>query len=243
MQPITLYQFPISHYCEKVRWALDYKGVPHQIKNLLPGKHIEFAKSVAQRSSVPILQVGDTYVQQSSAIIDYLDEHFPDKPLTPTDPDLREEALKWEAFADKDLGPHVRRWAYYTLLEHPSVVLPALTTGAPLLFKPMFRFFFPKVRVLMKKAMNIYPDEAQASAVQIDAALAQINEALNGKDFLVGDTFSRADLAMSAMLSPLFMPKQYGVKWPKKMPEPLQGWVSARRDKLVWAEKVYGENR
>ena len=26
---ITLYQFQFSHFCEKARWALDYKGVPY----------------------------------------------------------------------------------------------------------------------------------------------------------------------------------------------------------------------
>ena len=35
----TLYQFPISHYCEKVRWAMDYKKLEYKAKNLLPGLH------------------------------------------------------------------------------------------------------------------------------------------------------------------------------------------------------------
>jgi glutathione S-transferase len=34
---ITLYQFQFSHYCEKARWALDYKGLAYAPKNLLPG--------------------------------------------------------------------------------------------------------------------------------------------------------------------------------------------------------------
>ena len=33
---IVLYQFPISHYCEKVRWALAYKSISYQKINLLP---------------------------------------------------------------------------------------------------------------------------------------------------------------------------------------------------------------
>ncbi|MGR9114583.1 MAG: glutathione S-transferase N-terminal domain-containing protein [Gammaproteobacteria bacterium] len=35
---LTLYRFPVSHYCEKVRWALDYKQLDFQTKNLLPGQ-------------------------------------------------------------------------------------------------------------------------------------------------------------------------------------------------------------
>ena len=36
---VKLYQFCISHYSEKVRWALDYKDIKYQPVNLLPGQH------------------------------------------------------------------------------------------------------------------------------------------------------------------------------------------------------------
>ncbi len=240
---LTLHQFPISHYCEKVRWALDYKGVPYRIHNLLPGQHIKFVRSVAPRTHVPVLECDGEFIQESAAIISWLDERYPDKPLTPADPALREQALVLEQFADKELGDDVRRWCYFTLLEHPSVVLPALTTGTPLLMKPLFRLFFPKVRGLMKKAMKIYPDTAQRSAEKLDVALAKLAQQLEGRDFLVGDSFTRADLAVSALLAPFFMPPEYGVRWPQAMPEPLQGWVDARADKLMWAESIYRQYR
>ena len=35
----VLWQLQISHYVEKVRWALDYKRVPHVRRTLLPGLH------------------------------------------------------------------------------------------------------------------------------------------------------------------------------------------------------------
>lgn len=37
---LTLYQFPISHYCEKIRWALDFKQLKYNTVNLLPALHI-----------------------------------------------------------------------------------------------------------------------------------------------------------------------------------------------------------
>ena len=36
---IELYQFPLSHFCEKARWALDYKSIAYRPVNLLPGFH------------------------------------------------------------------------------------------------------------------------------------------------------------------------------------------------------------
>ena len=39
----TLWQIDISHYAEKARWALEYKGVDHGRRSLLPGSHIPIA--------------------------------------------------------------------------------------------------------------------------------------------------------------------------------------------------------
>ncbi|MBW2292390.1 MAG: glutathione S-transferase N-terminal domain-containing protein, partial [Deltaproteobacteria bacterium] len=36
---ITLYEFSLSHYNEKARWALDYKGIPYRSRPVLPGFH------------------------------------------------------------------------------------------------------------------------------------------------------------------------------------------------------------
>jgi len=44
---IELYQFQFSHYCEKARWALDYKGISYKPRNLLPGLHVKPARKLA----------------------------------------------------------------------------------------------------------------------------------------------------------------------------------------------------
>jgi glutathione S-transferase len=31
-----LYTFTISHFAEKARWSLDYKGIPYQEQRLVP---------------------------------------------------------------------------------------------------------------------------------------------------------------------------------------------------------------
>ena len=78
---ILLYQFPISHYCEKVRWALDFKGLAYTQINCLPGLHVKQNKKLAKHSSVPILKHKGTVIQGSAKIIDYLETTFPEKPL------------------------------------------------------------------------------------------------------------------------------------------------------------------
>lgn len=101
---IQLYQFPISHYCEKVRWALDFKGVEYQTINLLPGFHIKKIKQANPKSSVPVLIDGEETLQNSADIITYLDTKYPQNTLTPVNSEEKQQALDWERYLDENLG-------------------------------------------------------------------------------------------------------------------------------------------
>ena len=84
---MKLLEFPHSHYCEKARWALDYKGIPFERVALLPGFHMRTVRRYAPKTSVPVMLSDSDVVQGSSEIIDYLDEHFPEPQLTPQAPE------------------------------------------------------------------------------------------------------------------------------------------------------------
>ena len=81
-----LYQFPLSHYCEKARWALDYKQIPHKRTTVLPGIHYLKTKRMGLASTLPILRDNTQLIQGSNTIITYLDQHDSENPLTPADP-------------------------------------------------------------------------------------------------------------------------------------------------------------
>ena len=80
---MKLLEFPHSHYCEKARWALDYKGIPFQPVPLLPGFHVITVRRYAPDTSVPVFLSDERVVQGSSEIIDYLENKYPSRPLTP----------------------------------------------------------------------------------------------------------------------------------------------------------------
>ncbi len=65
---IELYGFTISHFVEKARWALDFKGVPYRWIALLPGPHLRQVRRMAPRSTVPVLRDGDTVIQGSQDV-------------------------------------------------------------------------------------------------------------------------------------------------------------------------------
>jgi len=52
---IKLYQFCCSHFCEKARWALEYKRLAYRPVNLVPGLHLRPVRKLAPKSCVPLL--------------------------------------------------------------------------------------------------------------------------------------------------------------------------------------------
>lgn len=198
---LTLHQFTCSHFCEKARWALDWKGVPYRINNLLVGLHVGKIKKLAPKSSVPVLIDHQQVVQGSGAIISYLDERYPHDPLTPTEPRTRQEALEWESFLDERLGVPLRLYLYHRILPDRELATQFLLSGMSWWVRPVYRAIFPQVRDAMTGVMRISPRSAERAKRMLDQALEELNSALDGKDFLVGDRFTRADLTASALLS------------------------------------------
>ncbi|MFK7816424.1 MAG: glutathione S-transferase family protein [Gammaproteobacteria bacterium] len=240
---LMLYQFPISHYCEKVRWALEYKNIEYKKVNLLPGLHAKKAKKLCSSTSLPILVHDKNALNESSEIISYLDHIFPYKTLTPTDPQLKQEALQWEQFADTQLGPDVRRICYHTLLDHPDIITPYFTNDGPWYGNLYMKVTYPRLSETMRNLMKL--DDAEMVTIRkrltrsIQITIAHIND----RDFFVGDTFSRADLAVASLLAPLCRTKKYGIEWPEKYPEPLASTISEYKDKLDWVHHIYKQFR
>ena len=240
---LTLYQFPISHYCEKVRWALDYKGIEYRVINLLPGAHIKVIKPLCSKTEVPVLRHDENIVQGSSEIISYLDQTFPDKPLTPSNTSQKQQALEWEEFVDKNIGPHVRTYFYYYLLDIPDMVIPLLAHGQPFHKRWVFRIVYPKVRDTMRAFMKLNKRTADNSLEKLMSAIDKLSSQLALTPFLAGDQFTRADLAAASLLAPFRSPDKYGLNWPKTLPEELQRTADALKSDLGWVDSLYQHYR
>lgn len=240
---LVLYQFPLSHFCEKARWALDYKSLDYVTKNLIPGLHVKTTRKLAARSSVPVLEHDGRCIQGSGKIISYLDEQFPGNKLTPVNAEEAQSALEWERYLDNEIGIHLRRYLYHTLLQHPKLLMGFFATGGPFWAKPYLWIIFPKLVKTMRKFLAIDKTSAAQSKQQLEKALNRLNESLGDKKYLAGKRFSRADLTAAALLAPLFMPPQYGLTWPQKLPEPLQSEVDALEPQLAWAKALYAKQR
>ncbi len=242
---VTLYQFMISHYCEKARWALDYKGIPYVARNLIPGPHVTIARKLAPETCVPIMVDEGTAVQDSTEIITYLDQNYQERPLTPQDTDEATQALEWEEYFDDEIGVTARLLFYYHALPNRSFSIRALLRGTPWYGRALYWLIFSQVRSAMEKGMGINADSAQRSKARLMAALQTLNKELEQRSFLVGNRFSRADLTACALLSPLCLPGKSEDEVAKHLPEAMVEFRNEHKHARFfgWVSEVYREYR
>jgi glutathione S-transferase len=201
-----LYDFTFSHYSEKARWALDYKGVSYTARHLLPGFHMRTTRKLAPRSSVPILVADRAVIQGSTEIINFLDQTFPDRSLTPREPQDAASALEWEKYLDVEVGVTLRLWFYHHTLPDRDRAMRFLCADATWLQRCMFAVSFTTVRGKMIQFMNINAETARSAEQRFAVALDRLDQAVERRPFLVGDRFSRADLSACSLLWPLCRP-------------------------------------
>jgi glutathione S-transferase len=201
-----LYDFRFSHFSEKARWALDFKGIPYKPRHLLPGFHMLTARKLAPRSCVPILKADDAVIQDSTEIINFLEQKFPDQSLTPSDPNDVNEAMEWEEYLDEEIGVTLRLWFYYHELPDRDRAVRFLSQGAPWLQRSLFALSFAPIRRAMTQMMHIDAESATDAERRFLLAFDRLDQALERGPFLVGNRFSRADLTACALLWPLCRP-------------------------------------
>ncbi|MGM0569333.1 glutathione S-transferase family protein [Marinobacter sp.] len=245
--PLKLYQFAISHYSEKVRWALDQKGISYEPEYLLPGMHGKVIRGLTgeKATSVPVLVDSGKAIQGSGKILDHLDSAFPDNPLLPESANERASALAWEKRLDEEAGPAVRTFAYHHLLQRPRVVAPLLTAKSPFWNQYLLRLGFSRVDETMREMMNINEKTAARAQVVIENLLEEINEIYGEGRYLAGASFSRADITAGALFAPLFMPPQYPVPWPGpgRLPPGLKEWHRQKGALLEPVAACYRKHR
>ena len=100
---LKLHTFALSHFSEKVRWLLDVGGIDYVEEPWVPFLHVVKALRKGGRgaTTVPVLDTGEGYVQDSTRILLWLEKHRAPFALLPNDPVLRAEVLAIEDRFDR----------------------------------------------------------------------------------------------------------------------------------------------
>jgi glutathione S-transferase len=207
----VLWHLPVSHYSEKVRWALDHKAVAHDRHAPITGYHIAVALVLTRgrHYTLPVLELSGRRIGDSTAIIAALEQAYPDSPLYPADPDERRRALELEDFFDEQLGPFVRRYAFHELRsDHAAFDELAAGQVPPALARyPGLVGAYARAYTAVR-FQTASDDRSEEALAKVLAALDRIESELGGNQYLVGDRFTVADLTAAALFYPLVLPPE-----------------------------------
>ena len=209
MSDVVLWHIEVSHYNEKARWALDYKGIPHVRKAPLPGMTGLWAGVLTRGKSrrVPVVRLDGRIVHDSTAIIAALEEHQPDPPLYPADPAARARALELEDFFDEELAPNMRSFMFAHTLPSADGMADALLPTASPARRNLLRASMPLIRPVVRADLKASIETEPEKRAKVLAAMDRLEAELGGGEYLVGDSFSVADLTGAALFTPLIAPE------------------------------------
>lgn len=246
MTALTLYEFPVSHYCEKIRWALDFKGLPFQRVSLVPVLHIPRMLSLTRQTQVPVLQLNARRVIGSANIVSTLEEYFQERPsLLPEDNKYCRKAIELSADFDKHIGIHVRRLAYTHILPDRAAMQEILTAEQSSRMSVVVRSATPLICKIMHKGMGIHEANYQKSLKIFDSALNRLEQHIQSTGYLVGAEFSVADLTACALLAPLVRPAGTFYAKLQNAPAAYLDFCNhyAQRPFFQWVQDIYRKHR
>lgn len=246
----TLWHIPVSHFSEKARWALDYKAIDHVRRAPVPGSHIPIALWLTGGASVtfPLLQLEGRVIGDSTAIIAALEEHRPEPPLYPADPAQRARALELEDFFDEELGPYARLLAFHELINEPELFaeLAALTVQSPLVRMRRVTGAYARAFTSLRYGAQ-RDDAAEAARAKIIVAMDRLEAELEaaGGEYLVGGSFTVADLTAAALFYPVVGPEQGPVPAEAPTPPGLEAFRESLADRpgFIWVEETFRRHR
>jgi glutathione S-transferase len=209
-----LITIPISHFCEKARWALHRAGLDYREERHIQGVHQLAAKRAGGGITTPVLVADEGVFGESEDILRYADTHLPaERRLFPEDD---EEIVALSRWLDGGLGPDGRRVMYAHMLEQRGLMLDVNNQGVPAWEDRMLRATFPAVSGYVKKALGVTPTTIADDEPRVWAAFDAIGERLaDGRPYLFGERFSAADLTFAALAAPAICPAEYTVRLPQ----------------------------
>lgn len=243
---IVLHQFQRSHFNEKARWALDWKGLPHVRETYLPGPHVPQMKRLSGQTATPVLVIDGEVIAGSARILAELDRRFPERPLHPADPELRRRALALQQRFDDEVGPAIRTLLFSVLIPEPDYLCEIFASSKPAPVRWLYRRSLPLVKAMIARANAAHdPRDVERARVRTEQALDEVAKTIGPSGQLAGDAFCVADLTAAALLSLLAEPKHPDMARPQPVPARVAELVAryASHPAIAWVNEQYERHR
>jgi glutathione S-transferase len=242
----VLWHLEISHYNEKARWALDYKGVAHVRRAVTPGLQELTARRLRAGRTVPVLEMNGRAIGDSTKIIEAIEQRWLEPPLYPTDPKERSRALELEDYFDEQCGHDARRVLFNDNLAQPETFLAMFYGVDRPRIGPLERLT-PLFSRLVKWRFQIRPETVEESREKVLAAFDKVEADVGPSGYLVGESFTVADLTAASILGLIVVPPEF--PYIKVHPDERTAEFRRFRDSLKerpgfkWVEDMYARHR
>lgn len=242
-----LITIPISHYCEKARWALDRAGLHYREERHLQMLHWPHAWAAGGGRTVPVLVADGHSYPESSDILRYADSQL-DEPRRLYPADIAAAVADLEHEFDADFGVESRRLFYASLsLPGGRALLAINAHGAPRWEAALLRLSFPVASGMLSRYLGVSPSTVLRAKDRVTRTLDDVAERLSdGRPYLFGERFTAADLAFAALSAPLSLPSNYGIPLPTRAvaqshdPDAGQFW---EHPAIAFALRVFATHR
>jgi glutathione S-transferase len=226
---LRLITIPISHYCEKARWALERMRIPYREERHVQGIHQLAARRAGGGKTVPVLVTPDGVLGESGEILAWVDQRTPPEArLFPAEPSARHEVERLCARLDGELGPRGRRLMYVHMLAQRKLMLRFNNEGVPRWEDRAIRYGWPLIVRFARRELGIRAGIETEDEAAVWRELDFVAQLLaDGRPHLCGERFGAADLTFAALSASVIVPPVYGV------PLPQPGVLSAPTAALV----------
>ncbi len=167
----------------RVHWILNELSLPYRSVDFLPGSEYSNSneyKKINSTGKIPTLYIDGTYLFESAAICLFLSERFGEKNIVPAlGSTERARLYQWCFFAMSELDAHT----LYVMNKH----------GGPL------KEIYGESDVAVRTAKEGF--ETQIAKIE--------NELKDGREFILGENFSVADILLGTCIESAIKLKQY----------------------------------
>lgn len=199
MGVIRLYQYEISPFCDKVRRALNWKGVDFEVQNVSIARTLRGdLKKLGPAAKVPVLEVEGECICDSTDIIEYIEKRWPDPPLFPKDGKQRALVHILEDWADESLYFY-ELTLRFTLPHNQKRWVPAVLNEDGKMMRGIGSKLLPMALKRTAVAQGIGRKSLNSINNDLNRHFRALNDLLSG-DWLVGTHITLADIAVCAQI-------------------------------------------
>jgi glutathione S-transferase len=216
---IVLYG-PRAPLTEKVARGLRLKRLGFEL--VQPVSPEDYARMSPETGLLPLLRVDQRRIPDSAAILDFLDERFPEPRLVSDDPRVAREQRGLERWIDETFAFYILRWVQSRL--GPDAP-PPVRGGFP--FGSLVRLGLFEGSGRLRS--DVFSERDGGPGPEFEHRLDDLNHLLGERQFFHADRISRADLSVCSALSVMYREVYQGAR----------RLLEARPRLLAFVERVF----